>query len=70
MTPADKARIWRKTLRAEAKGIYRRHYTRTVETEQPRKGSTWVRRHRWQVPVVNLAEARAKWAAREGGVAA
>jgi len=49
MTPADLTRIWRKTLRAEAKGIYRRH-TRTVETEQPQKGSTWVRRHRWQVP--------------------
>jgi hypothetical protein len=45
MTPADLARIWRKTLRAEAKGIYRRHYTRAVETEAPRKGSTWRRRH-------------------------
>lgn len=39
---------WRKTLRAEAKGIYRRH-KRTVETEQPRRGSTWYRRHKWQV---------------------
>jgi len=34
MTPAVLTRIWRKTLRAEAKGIRRRH-TRTVETEQP-----------------------------------
>ena len=47
MIPADMARIWRKTLRAEAKGIYRRH-KRTVKTEQPRKGSTWLRRHNWQ----------------------
>jgi len=38
---------WRKTLRAEAKGIYHRH-KRTVETEQPHRGSTWYRRHKWQ----------------------
>jgi len=66
VTPADMARVWRKTLRAEAKGIRRRHL-RTVETEQPRKGSTWTRRHRWQVPVINLTNARAEWAAREAG---
>lgn len=48
MTPANMARIWRKTLRAEGKGVRRRH-ARIVETEAPRKGSTWVRRHRWQV---------------------
>lgn len=47
MIPADMARVWRKTLRAEAKGIYRRH-ARTVETEEPRLGSTWYRRHKWQ----------------------
>jgi len=40
---------WRKTLRAEAKGIYHRH-ERAVKTEPPREGSTWVRRHRWQIP--------------------
>jgi hypothetical protein len=39
---------WRKTLRAESKGTYHRH-ERTVETEQPRKGSTWYRRHKWQL---------------------
>ena len=49
MSPADMARTWRKTLRAEAKGIRKHHYSRTVETEQPRPGSTWVRRHRWMV---------------------
>jgi hypothetical protein len=47
---------WRKTLRMEAKGIYRRHYTRTVETEQPRKGSTWGRRHRQALPRVEEKE--------------
>jgi hypothetical protein len=48
MSPAELTRTWRKTLRAEAKGVRRRH-VRIVETEAPRKGSTWVRRHRWMV---------------------
>jgi hypothetical protein len=42
------SQTWRKTLRAESKGIHSPH-ERTVETEQPRKGSTWYRRHKWQL---------------------
>jgi hypothetical protein len=55
MTPAGPTRIWRKTLRAEAKGIYRRHQ-RTVETQPPRKGSTWARRHMQALPLPVVEE--------------
>jgi len=35
---------WRKTLRAEAKGLDRRH-VRLSEAPEPIPGSTWFRRH-------------------------
>jgi len=41
---------WRKTLRAENKGIRKHHYSRKVETPERVPGSTWIRRHRWQIP--------------------
>jgi hypothetical protein len=41
---------WRKTLRDEAKGVETGGPVRPVQTEPPRRGSTWVRRHRWQTP--------------------
>lgn len=42
------ARVWRKTLRREARGTTRgRRPTHPVEQQPPRKGSTWLRRHRW-----------------------
>jgi len=45
--PAGDPKIWRKQLRREAKGEKKgRRQTHRVEIQPPRKGSTWVRRHK------------------------
>lgn len=38
---------WRKTLRSQAKGVPHRRAPRQPEPDLIRRGSTWIRRHRW-----------------------
>jgi hypothetical protein len=45
------ARLWRKAARAALKGIRRgRRTTHKTETQEPRPGSTWSRRHPASLP--------------------